>query len=76
MTIVIGALETVRNGLERWLEELEIGGQIETIQTIVLLRSAKILRKVLETRGDSDSSAAPSAATGVKNLQEVKQQQQ
>ena len=34
--------------LERGLEELEIG-QIETIQTIALLRSTRIFRGVLET---------------------------
>ena len=35
--IAIGALATVRNGLERALEELEIVGRIETIQTTALL---------------------------------------
>ena len=34
------------------LEELEIRGQVETIQTIALLRLARILRRVLETWGD------------------------
>ena len=43
--IVIGALETVFKGKERWLEELEIGGQIEIIQIAALLRSARILEK-------------------------------
>ena len=38
--------------LERELEELEIGGWIETIQIIALLRLASILRRVLETWGD------------------------
>ena len=33
----------------RGLEELEIGGRAETIQTITLLRSANILKRVLET---------------------------
>ena len=47
--IIIDALETVFKGLERKLEELEIGGQTESIQTAVLLRSARILRRVLET---------------------------
>ena len=50
--IVIGALGTVLKGFERALEELEIGGRIETIQTTALLRSANILRRVLETRED------------------------
>ena len=44
--IVIGALETTPKGLVRRLEELKIGGRAETIETTVLLRSARILRKV------------------------------
>ena len=39
-------------GLVKGLEEFEIRGQVETIQTIALLRSARILRKVLETSGN------------------------
>ena len=45
--IVIGVLGTVSKGLERGLEELEIEGRIETMQTTALLRSVRILRKVL-----------------------------
>ena len=47
--IVIGALGTIPKGLEKSLDELEIRGRIETIQTTALLRSAGILRRVLET---------------------------
>ena len=47
--IVIGALGTVTKGLLKGLEDLEIGGRVETIQTTALLRSARILRRVLET---------------------------
>ena len=47
--IIIGALGTVPKCLVRRLEELEIGGRIETIQTTTLLRSSRILRRVLET---------------------------
>ena len=50
--IVIGALGTVTKGLIKGLEDLEIRGKIETIQTTALLRWARILRRVLETRGD------------------------
>ena len=39
----------VLKGLERGREKLLIGGQIETIQTIALLRSTRLLRRVLET---------------------------
>ena len=50
--IVIGALGTVTKGLLKGLEDLEVGGRVETIQTTALLRMAKILRRVLETWGD------------------------
>ena len=50
--LVIGALETVPRGLIKELEELEITGRMETIQTTTLLRSARILRGVLEIWGD------------------------
>ena len=50
--IVIGALGTVTKGLLRGLEELEVGGRVETIQTTILLRTARILRWVLGTWGD------------------------
>ena len=35
-----------------WLKELEMGGWAETIQSRALLRSARILRRVLDTRGN------------------------
>ena len=47
--IVIGALGTVPKGLEKNLSELEIKGRIETIQTTALLKSARIIIRVLET---------------------------
>ena len=47
--IIIAALGTVAKGLLKGLEDLEIKGQVETIQTTALLRSARILRRVLET---------------------------
>ena len=50
--IVIGALGTVTKGLGKGLEDLEIRGEVETIQTTAVLRSVRILRRVLETRGD------------------------
>ena len=49
---VIGALDTVAKGLVQRLEDVEIRGRAETIQTTALSRSARILRKVLETGGD------------------------
>ena len=50
--IVIGALGTVTKGLLNGLEDLEVSGQVGTIQTTALLRTARILRRVLETWGD------------------------
>ena len=43
--IVIGALRTICKGLVKGLEDFEIKGQVDTIQTTALLR-------VLETWGD------------------------
>ena len=50
--IVIGALETVTKGLLKGLEELEVGGRVETVQTTALLRTVRILRRILEICGD------------------------
>ena len=50
--IVIGAFGTVTKGLLKGLEDLEVGGRVETIQTTTLLRTARILRRVLETWED------------------------
>ena len=50
--IVIGAFGTVTKGLLKELEDLEVGGWVETIQTTALLRPARILRRVLETWGN------------------------
>ena len=66
--IKIGALNTVTKELIEGLEDLEIKGQVETIQTTVLLRSVRILRRVLETCYHSDSSERPSANADVKKL--------
>ena len=50
--IVIGALGTITKGLLKGLEDLEFGGRVETIQMTALLRTARILRRVLETWRD------------------------
>ena len=47
--VVAHVLGKIPKGFERGLEELEIGGRIENT---ALLRSARILRRVLETCGD------------------------
>ena len=50
--IVIGSFGTVPKGLLKGLEDLEVGDRVETIQTTVLLKTARILRRGLETWGD------------------------
>ena len=47
--IVIGAFGTVSKGLLKSLEDMEVGGRVETIQMTALLKTARILRRVLET---------------------------
>ena len=47
--IVIGAFGKVTKGLSKELEDLKVGDRVETIQTTALLRTARILRRVLET---------------------------
>ena len=47
--IVIGAFGKVTKGLLKGLEYLEVCRRVKTIQTTALLRTARILRRVLET---------------------------
>ena len=49
ISIVIGAFGTVTKGLLNELEDLEVDGRVETIQTTGLLRTARIQRSVQET---------------------------
>ena len=49
VSIVIGAFGTVNKGLFKGPEDLKIGGRVKTIQTITLLGTDGILRRVLET---------------------------
>ena len=68
--IVIGAFGTVTKGLLKGLEDLEVGGRVETVQTTALLRTARILRRALDTWGTcchSDSSEKSSANADVKS---------
>ncbi len=50
--IAIAAFGTVTKGLLKGLEDLEVGGRVETIQTTVLLKTTRKLITVLETCGD------------------------
>ena len=47
--IAIGALGTVTKGLVQALGDLEITGRVETFQTTAFMKSARIMRRVLET---------------------------
>ena len=64
--------DTYCNRLVKGLEEYEIKTQVETIQKTARLRSARILRIVLEACCLSNSSELPSADAGVKNSQRSK----
>ena len=44
MPILIAAFGTVTKGLLKGLEDLEVGGRVETTQTTALLRTARIMR--------------------------------
>ena len=48
MPTVIGTLVVIK-GLVQGLDDFEIRGQVDTIQITALLRSARILRIVLDT---------------------------
>ena len=50
--IVIGAFGMVTKELLKALEDLGVGGRVETIQAITLIRMARILRRVLEILED------------------------
>ena len=50
--IMIGAFGTVTKGLLKGMGDLEVDGREETIQTTALLRTARILRRVLVTWRD------------------------
>ena len=52
IVIVTEALGTVTKGMVKEPEDVEIRERVETIQTIALLRLARILRRVLETWRD------------------------
>ena len=52
IAIVIDAFGTVTKGKVKSLEALEVGGWVKTIQTTALLKTAMLLRRVLETWAD------------------------
>ena len=71
--IVIGALGTITKGLLKGLEDLEVGGRVETIQTTALLRTARIQTSPGDLRRLAVIvSEKPSANIDVKNSKGVK----
>ena len=49
--IVIAAFGTVTKGLLKCLEDLEVCGRVESIQTTALLKTARILKRILKILG-------------------------
>ena len=71
VTIVpIGALGIITKGLLKGLEDLAVGGQVVTIQTTALLRTARIMRR------HSNSSEKPSANTDVEYSEEEEEDEE
>ena len=68
MPTVISALGTIQKGMIKTAEDMEIRVQMETIQTTAS-RSARILRRVLETCCHLKFRGKPLANAGVKNSQ-------
>ena len=50
--IVVDGFSTITKGLLKGMEDLEVGGRVETIQMTALLRTSRIMRRVLEAWGD------------------------
>ena len=72
VSITIGALGTVTKGLVQGLEDLEIRGRVETIQTTALLRSGRILRRSpgdLRRLAVAQTNERPSANADAENIQ-------
>ena len=67
---IIGALVTARKSVVSWLEESGIGGRNKTINATTMLRWAKIMRRILATRGDLlwNSSEIPCLLAGMEDL--------
>ena len=76
LPIVIGALGTITKGLLKGLEDLEIGGRTETIQTDSTAKNGQNPEtspwRLEETCCHLNTSERPSADTDVKNSKGVK----
>ena len=72
--IVIGAFGTITKGLLKGLEDLEVGGRVETIQKQYYWERLEYREeswRLEETFCHSNSSEIPSAKTDVKNSEGV-----
>ena len=69
--IVIGALGTITKGLLKGLEDLEVSGRVETVQTTALRQHWDESWRLEETCCHSNSNEKPSANTDVKNFKGV-----
>ena len=69
VTIIPIGIGTLIKSPKDELRDFELTGRVETIQTPTLLRTARILRRVLETCCHSNSNESPSAYADVKNSQ-------
>ena len=71
-TNCIGTLGTIiKRILVLELEDFEIRGQVENTQTIALLRSVRILRKVVETCSHLDSREIPSTTANKNTIEQI-----
>ena len=52
VVVIVMAIIIIIIIIIKGLEDLEVGRRVETIQTTALLRTTRILRRVLETWGD------------------------
>ena len=71
--ILIGACGTVNKGLQKGLENLEVGGQMETIETNTFWKPPEYWEESwrrVETCCHSNSSERPLAYADVKNSNE------
>ena len=68
ISIAVGVLVIFPRCLEKRQRELEIRGRIKTIKAAKLIKSARILRRVLQTCCPLKFSEKPPVKTGVKNL--------
>ena len=50
--IMTGSFGTVTKGLLKGLEDLEVGGRVETIQTTAFMKTDRISRRILQTWRD------------------------